>query len=62
MRRFAPEKRFWIPGQARNDEALGCSPGVGFGFVRWNLFLYFAALRVGEVVGRMIIRPYTCRT
>jgi hypothetical protein len=29
-------KRFWIPGQARNDEVLGFSPGVGFGIARRN--------------------------
>jgi hypothetical protein len=30
-------KRFWIPGQARNDEVLGCSPDVGFGIGRRSL-------------------------
>jgi hypothetical protein len=29
-------KRFWIPDQVRNDEVLGCSPGVGFGIARRN--------------------------
>jgi hypothetical protein len=28
------EKRFWIPGQARNDEVLGDSLGVGLGIAR----------------------------
>jgi hypothetical protein len=39
-------KRFWIPGQARNDEVLGVSPGVGFGNARRNpCFLFCGALR-----------------
>ncbi|MDR1708135.1 MAG: hypothetical protein LBS70_00235, partial [Candidatus Accumulibacter sp.] len=49
-------KRFWIPDQVRNDEVLGCSPGVGFGNARWNPFRCFAALRAGEMNRRTIVR------
>jgi hypothetical protein len=28
--------RFWIPGQARNDEVFGVSPGVGLDIARRN--------------------------